>query len=190
MLDFEPLPLSFITKDVSFINGKPLRIFASIPITKSHGNLIANPNATLSLRVFYNGEPLQPNKPSTDIRLPRAVIRPPVPMPSEMAVMVLLLLPNPIPEDEGVYELQLFVDISQLPAPNCLDYVDFVRTSDGLNLPDVLIGSATLYVRQQGILAGMYLRNTEMSITAMPCHYHCTYYSLLNITCRSTRGDR
>jgi hypothetical protein len=71
-------------------------------------------------------------------------------MLGEMAIMVRLKLPRPIPEDEGVYEVQLYVDISQLPTPNCLDYTNFVRTSDGLDLPNVLVGSATLYVRQQG----------------------------------------
>ena len=142
------LSASNVMKEVSFIPGEPLRIDTRIPIAQIHRNIIRNPNTKLEQRVFYNGELLQ-TRPSKDVRLPSEVLRP-APKPEEMAIVVTLKLPRPIPEDEGVYETQLFVDISRLPSQTCLDYIDFVRTSDGLNLPNVLVGTATLQIRQKG----------------------------------------
>ena len=152
MLNLQPSPLSFVTNKVSFINGKPFTIETKVCIAQRHANLIRNPNTTFQRRVFYNGELIRPTglNPSKDIRLPSEVITGVAPMLGETAIIVRLKLPRPMPGDEGVYEVQLFVDISRLPTPNCLDYTDFVRTSDGLDLPLVLVGSATLYVRQQG----------------------------------------
>lgn len=136
-------------KEVSFISGEPLRINTRIPIAPAHRNIIRrNPNTALRQRVFYNGELIQ-NKSSKDVRVPSEVFTP-VPQRDETAIVVTLVLPRPTPEDEGVYEMQLFVDLSRLSSQTCLDYIDFVRTSDGLNLPNVLIGSVTLQVRQQG----------------------------------------
>lgn len=148
-LGFVFSPPSLITKEVSFINGEPLRINTSIPIARIHGNLISNPNTTLRLRVFYNGELLQ-TKPSQDVQRPSEVLHTVTPMPEERAILVMLKLPRPTPDDEGVYEMQLFVDLSRHSPRACLEYVDFVRTSDGLNVPNVLVGSATLHVHQQG----------------------------------------
>ena len=152
VLNLKPSPLSFVMEEVSFINGEPFVIDTRIGIAQRHASLIRNPNTTVQRRVFYNGELIRPTRlnPSKEVRLPSEVITGVAPMLGETAIMVRLKLPRPIPEDEGVYEVQLFVDISRLPTPNCLDYTDFVRTSDGLDLPIVLVGSATLYVRQQG----------------------------------------
>lgn len=140
MLSFASPPTSLITKEVTFINGELLRINTSIPIARIHRNIIANPNTTLRLRAFYNGELLRPSEVLIKV----------TPMLQERAIVVTLTLPRPVPDDEGVYEMQLFVDISRHSPNTCLEYIDFVRTSDGLNIPNILVGSTTLYVRQQG----------------------------------------
>ena len=146
-LDLEPLPPSFVTNNVSYINGEPLiTIDTRIPLRQFHRNLILNPDTTFERerRVFYNG---------AEGQLPRGAI---ISGPDEETVLiervaiVTLTLRSPTPEHEGVYEVQLFVDISQLRGQNCLDYIDFVRTSNGVNVPKLLVGSATLYVHQQG----------------------------------------
>ena len=149
MLGPELSALSNVMKEVSFISGEPLRINTRIPIAPAHRNIIGrNPITALRQRVFYNGQLIQ-NKSSKDVRVPSEVSTSP-PKPDETAIVVTLVLPRPTPEHEGVYEMQLFVDISRLSSQTCLDYIDFVRTSDGLNLPNVLVGSATLQVHQQG----------------------------------------
>ncbi len=172
MLNLEPSPQSFVTKEVLFIIGEPLTTNTSIPIARRHATLIRNPNTTFQRRVFYNGELITTTNPSKEVRLPSEVITGVAPMLGEMAIMVRLKLPRPIPEDEGVYEVQLFVDISQLPTPNCLDYTDFIRTSDGLDLPNVLVGSATLYIRQQGNKKNNYQCMERHLIHSCAYHYY------------------
>ena len=133
-----------IMKEVLFISGEPFTAEVSIPIAQRHLRLIANDNTSLSLRAFHNGEQVR-TMPSRDVQRPIITL-----ISKGTAISVILRLPRPTPNDEGVYEMQLFVDITMLSPRDCPDYVDFVRSPDGLKLSNILISSTTLMVLQQG----------------------------------------
>ena len=53
-----------------------------------------------------------------------------------LGVPVTFKLPRPTPEDEGLYEMQLFIDFD-VNLLNCSDYTEFLQTPDGLELHEI-----------------------------------------------------
>ena len=106
----------------------------------------------LRLKLFYNGQQLLPINSSGGIKHPSEVSSSFIRPTEGLGVPVNFKLPSPTPEDEGLYEMQLFIDFDGLllNLPNCSDYIRFLQTPDGLELHEILIGSLTLMVHEQG----------------------------------------
>ena len=108
---------------------------------------------SLELKVFYNGEKLNPYthadvKRPTDFNIDFNLLT------EERQVQATLELPYPVPDDEGLYELQLFLKLNDVNlgfSPNCSDYLEFLDSYDGLKLPTILIGSTTLLLQYYGM---------------------------------------
>ena len=137
---------------ILFTSGEPLAVNVHIPLTPIGMVDFSNKLHALSLelKVFYNGEDILRNT-FTEVRHPSEFHSDFELLTNERAVSVTLLLPRPIPDDAGVYELQMFLepdDSLEFP-PNCSDYEDFL---DFLKLPRILVGSATLMVQPYGRL--------------------------------------
>ena len=139
-------------KEVLFISGEPLTVDAIIPIQPYHLGVILQFQVPLRLKLFYNGEQLPANS-SGNIKHPSEVSSSFIQPHDGPSVSVTLKLPRPKPDDEGLYEMQLFLDFdvsSVLNSLNCSDYIKFLQTPDGLELYEILIGSATLMLHEQG----------------------------------------
>ena len=72
----------------------------------------------------------------------------------DRAAVVKLELSQPTAESEGLYELQLFLDspeITRVLSQNySSQYRNFLESSDGLRLHDVLISSTTIRLQRRG----------------------------------------
>ena len=138
-------------KEVLFVSGEPLRIDAIIQPQSYHiGVILQFQQVPLRLKLFYNGEQLPINS-QRSIKHPSeassSFIRP----TDELGVPVTFQLPMPTPEDEGLYEMQLFFEFDvSLLIPDCPDYVQLLQALDGLDFYEILIGSLTLMVHEQG----------------------------------------
>ena len=138
-------------KEVLFVSGEPLRIDAIIQPQSYHiGVILQFQQVPLRLKLFYNGEQL-PTNSQGGIKRPSeassSFIRP----TDELGVPVTFQLPMPTPEDEGLYEMQLFFEFDvSLLIPDCPDYVQLLQALDGLDFYETLIGSLTLMVHEQG----------------------------------------
>ena len=138
-------------KEALFISGEPLTVDAVIQLEPYHIGLILVFPVPLRLKLFYNGEQL-PFNASGRIKHPSEVSSSFIRPTEGLGVPVTFKLPRPTPEDKGLYEMQLFIDFdaSLLNLTNCTDYIEFLQTPDGLELYEILIGSLTLMVHEQG----------------------------------------
>ena len=139
---------------VHFTSGVPLKVNVNIPLNpigevdfrqESH-------KLALELKAFYNGEKLNPYI-HTDLKRPRDFYSSFILKTEERAAQVTLELPYPVSDDEGLYELQLFLklnDVSLGFSPNCSNYLEFLDSYDGLKLSTLLVGSATLMLHHYG----------------------------------------
>ena len=138
-------------KEALFVSGEPFRVDAIIQPQSYHiGVILQFQQVSLSLKLFYNGEQLPTNSQGGIISPSEAsgcFIRP----TDKLGVPVTFQIPMPTPEDEGLYEMQLFFEFDvSLLIPDCPDYVEFLQAPDGLELNETLIGSLTLMVHEQG----------------------------------------
>lgn len=144
---------SMIT-NVHFTSGVPLEVNVNIPLN-SIGEIDFSQDShklALELKVFYNGQKLNPYI-NIDVNRPRDSYSSFILLTEERAVQATLGLPYPVSDDEGLYELQLFLklyDVTLGFSPNCSDYLEFLVSYDGLKLPTLLIGSATLVLHHYG----------------------------------------
>ena len=139
---------------MSFTREEPVAVNVKIPLTpigavdfsqKSHKSL-------LGLKVFYNGEKLRPGI-FTEVKRPREYYSDFILLTEERAIQATLTLPYPVSDDEGLYELQLFLSLNNINlgfSSNCSDYLDFLHSSSGLKLSTILVGSATLMLHHYG----------------------------------------
>ena len=103
--------------------------------------------------MFHNGEKLNPYthpdmKHPTDFNIDFNLLT------KERQVQATLELLYPVPDDEGLYELQLFLKLNDINlgfSPNCSDYLEFLDSYNGLKLPTILIGSITLLLQYYGM---------------------------------------
>ena len=115
--------------NVHFTSGMPLEINVNIPLNPI-GDIDFSRDShklalELELRVFYNGEKLNPYI-DTDVKCPREFYSSFVLLTEVRTARATLNLPYPVPDNEGLYELQLFLklrDVSCGFSPNCLDYL-------------------------------------------------------------------
>lgn len=144
---------SMIT-NVHFTSEMPFEVNVNVPLNPI-GDIDFSQDShkfALELKAFYNGEKLNPYI-NTEVRRPRDFYSSFVLLTEERAVQVTLELPYPVPDDEGLYELQLFLKLNDVNlgfSPNCSDYLEFLDSYDGLKLPTLLVGSATLMLHQYG----------------------------------------
>lgn len=142
---------------VHFTSGMPLEVNVNIPLNPI-GEIDFSRDShklALELKAFYNGEKLNPYVYIyyTNLKRPRDFYSSFILLTEERAAQVTLELPYPVPDDEGLYELQLFLklnDVSLGLSPNCLDYQEFLDSYDGLKLSTILVGSATLMFHHYG----------------------------------------
>ena len=139
---------------VHFTSGMPLEINVNIPLNPI-GEIDFSRDShklALELKSFYNGEKLNPYI-DTDVKRPREFYSSFILLKEDRAARATLDLPYPVPDDEGLYELQLFLklrDVSLGLSQNCSDYLEFLDSYDGLKLPTLLVGSATLRLHYYG----------------------------------------
>ena len=136
---------------VHFTSGVPLKVNVNIPLNPI-GEIDFHQDShklALELKAFYNGEKLHPYIH----KRPRDFYSSFVLKTEERAAQVTLELPYPVSDDEGLYDLQLFLklnDVSLGFSPNCSNYLEFIDSYDGLKLSTLLVGSATLMLHHYG----------------------------------------
>ncbi len=147
--------ISMITS-VHFTTGMPLEVNVNIPLNPV-GEVDFSRDShrlALELKAFYNGEKLNPYiHIYTDLKRPSEFYSSFILLTEERAAQVTLELPYPESDDEGLYELQLFLKLNQVSlglSPNCSDYLEFLKSYDGLKLSTLLVGSATLMLHHYG----------------------------------------
>ena len=155
-------------RNESFVSGQSFVIEVSVPLSPvgaidfsqaAHSNF-------LDFDLFFNGIELSSGKQkstSSGVRLPGLVYFDHRLSTSDRAAVVKLELSQPTPESEGLYELQLFLDSSDiirgLPQNCSPQYKNFLESSDGLRLHDVLVGSTTIRLQRRGNYKPHYLIN-------------------------------
>lgn len=141
--------------NIHFTSGMPFEVNVNIPLNPI-GEVDFSQDShkfSLELKVFYNGEKLNPYtnpdvKRPTDFNIDFNLLT------EERQVQATLELPYPVPDDEGLYELQLFLKLNDVNlgfSPNCSDYLEFLDSYDGLKLPTILVGSTTLLLQYYGM---------------------------------------
>ena len=140
---------------VHFTSGVPLKVNVNIPLNPT-GEVDFRRDShklALELKAFYNGEKLNPYI-HTDLKRPRDYYSSFILVTEERAAQVTLELPYPVSDDEGLYELQLFLklnDVSLGFSQNCSSYLEFLDSyNNGLRLSTLLVGSATLMLHHYG----------------------------------------
>ena len=100
--------------NVHFASGMPLEINVNIPLNPI-GDIDFSRDShklalELELRVFYNGEKLNPYI-DTDVKCPREFYSSFVLLTEVRIARATLNLPYLVPDNEGLYELQLFLKL-------------------------------------------------------------------------------
>lgn len=150
---------TFPVENISFISGERFEITVAIPLTPFGKHALSQnfDEYSFHLKVYYNGEHIykrQRTSPSSDVRHPSLLYFDYVLMRKERAVSVMLRLPAPVPDDEGIYELQVFFNtyeiMRRLRTFNCSDYGRLLYSPEGLKLYHVLVGSTTVQLLNYG----------------------------------------
>ena len=149
-------------QNVTFISGEAFKIEVNIPLDEivflhdmdlKRGFL----DRFIDIAIFYNGEYVEARQRRTaskQVRQPSLLRYHYVPLKRERAVSVTIEMPMPVPQDEGVYEVKVTYDVyevSRALPPGCYDYNRLLESSDGLNIYDILVGSAILNLQQYGM---------------------------------------
>ena len=146
-------------RNVTFTSGQSFNIEVKIPLTLFDDNKLSSipfREHSIEIDVFYNGEYVSNGQRSTyskQVKKPSLVYYDYTPLKLDRAIVVTLELPQPILDDEGIYEIQVLYDsydITRRFPSNCSDYKRFIESSDGLDLDWILVGSATLMLQANG----------------------------------------